>query len=530
MTITSSTSTTTSGPQSAHGHEQGQEEEVAQAPGGTQRYGGAIPAVAPLRDQASPPSASDRAYGEVARPADDDAQTPTSGASSGPGATRFAHDASLGELEQGHRRFRLGDAGVSVRKIQQALFELGYRPIDITSTYDQVTVDRVADYQAKHNVGNGKGELDSATFKAIEHELDPSSYAHAAKNAPPGIHDTPKGTDAKDVPVMLSETTVLDNDAKAEANAVLNPKHGGTVGKFDDKGYEHELEAELTDTINEHAKRAHAKEHHHDHGEKFSMKDLAKVGNAAKGECDKVFGSWATGAKMVAGTNLVDRYDSDTAKQKKESPDDRLSDARYRARYFMNTESTFTNLDQAHSVDRTRGPEKAIIDRVIDRLARAHEADLLLITATWSASTDSKTGEIHIQRLSDDQGDDGADRDTLWDKFGTLIHEYVHSLAHPKWNAWKATKKGPDSQAAHTLTEGVTELLTHVVISQISTKDPNLRKQVLQGVSDDGSEPDLSRGDAYQDARLRAETLVGVIGINNLYAAYFLGKTELAGG
>jgi peptidoglycan hydrolase-like protein with peptidoglycan-binding domain len=529
VTITNATSTATSTTQSTHGHEQDQQEEVAHAPGGNYRYGGAIPPVGPLRDQATAPSASDRAYGETAR-AEDDAQTPTSGTSSGPGATRFAHDASLGELEQGTRRFRLGDTGVSVRKVQQALFELGYRPIDITSTYDQVTMDRVADYQAKHSVGNGKGELDSATFKVIERELDTSSYAHAAKHAPPGIHDTPKGTDAKDVPVMLSETTLLDNDAKTEANAVLNPKHGGTIGKFDDKGYEKELEAELTDTINDHAKRAHNDQHQHDHGETFSMKDLAKVGNAAKGECDKVFGSWATGAKMVAGTNLVDRYDSDTAKQKKESPNDRLSDARYRARYFMNTETTrFDPIDQAHNVDRTRGPEKAIIDRVIDRVARAHEADLLLITATWSASTDSKTGQIHIQRLSDKNGDEGGDRDRLWNKFGTLIHEYVHSLAHPKWNAWKATKKGPDSQAAHTLTEGVTELLTHVVISQINTKDSNLRKQVLQGVSDDGSEPDLSRDDAYQDARLRAETFVGVIGINNLYAAYFLGKTELAG-
>lgn len=528
MTTTNATLTSTSTAESTHGQEQGHEE-VAHAPGAPQRYGGAIPAVAPLRDQAAPPSASERAYDEVARAPEDDVQTPTSGASSGPGATRFAHDASLGELEEGNRRFRLGDTGVSVRKIQQALFELNFRPIEITSTYDQMTMDRVADYQAQRKVGNGKGELDSATFKQIEHELDMASYAHAAQHAPPGIHDTPKGTDAKDVPVMLSETTLLDNDAKAEANAVLNPKHGGTVGAFDDKGYEKELETELTETINAHAKTAHARQHHHDHGETFSMKDLAKVGNAAKGECDKVFGSWATGAKMVAGTNLVDRYESDTAKQKKESEPDRLSDARYRARYFMNTESVFANLDQAHNADRTRGPEKAIIDRVIDRVAKAHEADLLLITATWSASTDAKTGQIHIQRLSDNGGDENADRDTLWEKFGTLIHEYVHSLAHPKWNTWKATKKGPDSQGAHTLTEGVTELLTHIVISQINTKDPNLRKQVLQGVSDDGSEPDLSRDDAYTDARLRAETFVGVIGINNLYAAYFLGKTELAG-
>lgn len=63
--------------------------------------------------------------------------------------THFAHDASLGEIEQCNRRFRLGNTRMSVRKIQQALFELSYRPIDITSTYDQVTMDRVADLEAQ---------------------------------------------------------------------------------------------------------------------------------------------------------------------------------------------------------------------------------------------------------------------------------------------------------------------------------------------------------------------------------------------
>jgi hypothetical protein len=176
---------------------------------------------------------------------------------------------------------------------------------------------------------------------------------------------------------------------------------------------------------------------------------------------------------------------------------------------------------------RARAQDTKIIDAVLDRVTSKHEADLLLITATWSAATDRDTGAIRIQRTKTGHGDD-ADRDQLWGKFYTLIHEYCHSLAHPRWYAYVDAKGATDKQASHALLEGVTELLTRTVLSMTNVGDDKLRHQVEGGLYDKESEPpepDRGYGPAFQ----RAEALVGVIGIHNLYAAYFLGQTELAG-
>jgi peptidoglycan hydrolase-like protein with peptidoglycan-binding domain len=478
-------------------------------------YQGSIPPVAPIQDHRAK-SASDLAF-----EADDD----------GPGGTRFHGDATLGAIESNGKTLKLGDTGQAVRKVQQALFDLEYRPIDVTGTYDQVTADQVQRYQIKEGVGAKDGTLDGATFRKIEKDTsDLSRYARAAEHAPPGVHATAKGTDAKDVPVLLDETHELDAGAAKEARSVITPgKADGEVGEFHQTipagMYGPRMEAMLLASIDDRYATAKDLEHHHEHGSKLSMGQLEGAGNAAKDQVDAVFGSWATGAKMKGGTNLVDRYEDDTAHQKAESADRRRKDARARARYITNTESQFHDLDREHSADRSRSDEHEILDKVLDRVTAVREKELLLITATWSASTD-ETGTIRIQRNSD--GTDDGERALLWQKFGTLVHEYMHSLTHPTFRKFRNELVKTDPEGAHTLTEGVTELLARTVLSQVNVKDPKLRKQVLGRVPDDDEEPDLDR-DGYEDAVSRAKALVGVVGINNLYAAYFLGETKLIG-
>ena len=503
---------------------------------------GQIPPVAPLQDTAAPPSASDRAFGEIAASqrvaavGDEDTEEDASG-KPGPKGSRFGGDGELGEVERGFKALEIGATGGAVRKVQQALFDLNYRPIEVTGTYDQMTADAVTAYQKAKGVGKKDGRVDDKTFSAIEKDFfDLTAYASAARHAPPGVHDTPKGTDASKVPVLLEETHALDADAKDEANAAISPaKAGGAVGPFQDKisagTYEARVEKVLLAKIADEAKDAKAEKKHHDKGPLFSMNEMANVGNAAKAQVDAVFGSWAVGGDLKAGTTLNDRYEVDTAEQAKlhgtKGGDKKLhKEARRRAKYFLNTMGAFEDLDREHSADRTRATEAGIIDAVIDRVATAHEADLLLITATWSAATDDM-GVIKIQRLK--SGNDDQDRDTLWRKFGTLIHEYMHSLQHPAWRHYKDDKAKTDSQASHTLSEGVAELLTRTVISQINLNDKSLRKQVLGKISDDGEEPDLDRAAKYAAAFTRAQALVGVVGIHNLYAAYFLGQVDLIG-
>lgn len=455
---------------------------------------------------------------------DDDSGSP------GPTGARFAGDGKLGDVERGTATLKVGDTGRAVRKVQQALFEMNCRPIDVSGVYDQVTADHVKRLQQNLKLGRTDGVLDGETFKQIEqrfYKLD--RYARSARGAPPGMHGNPKWRDADNPEqVLLTETHALDADTKTEANEVISPaKAGGTVGPLVNKaGYEASLEKLLQDKIDREYRDAKQDQKDHDKGKTFSMDAMVNLGNAAKGEVDKVFGSWAVGDPMKAGVTLKDRFTADRADQAAMKPDKKRESAKSRARYFTNTGSAFEELDEKHSADRTRATEQQIISAVLDRIAQANEEKLLLITATWSASTDRK-GIIKIQRMK--TGDDDQDRALLWQKFGTMIHEYLHSITHPRWHAHRDAKGKTDPQGGHTLGEGVTELLTRIVVTQINLADKKLRAQVLNGIDDDGEEPELERDHKYSAAYARAQALAGVVGIHNIFAAYFLGQTQLIG-
>ena len=331
--------------------------------------------------------------------------------------------------------------------------------------------------------------------------------------------------------MLLNETHELDADTAKEARSVITPgKSDGEVGEFHQTipagMYGPRMETMLLASIDEHYKTAKTHEHHHEHGSKLSMGQLEGAGNAAKEQADHVFGSWATGAKMKGGTNLLDRYEDDSARQKSESPDKRRKEARTRARYITNTEAQFHDLDREHSADRSRTVEHEILDKVLDRVAAARETELLLIIATWSAATD-ETGTIRIQRNSD--GTEDGERALLWQKFGTLVHEYMHTLTHPTFRRYRNDLvKDRSRRRAHARRRRDRAARAHGALAEVNSKDPKLRKEVLGHVPDDGKEPDLDC-DGYEDAVSRAKTLVGVVGIDNLYAAYFLGETKLIG-
>jgi peptidoglycan hydrolase-like protein with peptidoglycan-binding domain len=437
-------------------------------------------------------------------------------------------DGRLRDVEIG-AELKVGDTGSSVRRVQQALFDLNYRPITMSGTFDQATEELVKKFQVDQKLKRRDGVLDSATFNRLEEQFfSLGAYASAAKHAPPGMANNPKWHDPDNPEkVLLEETHTLSADEKQEANAVITPSKSGNnkvdpfnqhVGK---QIYGVRMEELLQEHVDKKYKQAEKEEDQHDHGKLFSMDAMQGVGNAAKGQVDAVFGSWAVGDVV-----MKDRFDFDRAKHKTQGAKKNTDEAAGWVRYFLNTQDMFKALDEQHSADRTRTDEHDIIEKVVKRITAANEAKLLLIGASWTAATDRK-GVIKIQRHK--TGDDDQDRETLWKKFGTMIHEYLHSIAHPKWHKHRDALGKSDPQGGHALGEGVPELLTRIVVSQINLTDKALRKQVLGGVSDDGEEPDVARSGKYADAFQRAQALVGTVGIHNLYAAYFLGQTHLIG-
>jgi hypothetical protein len=254
---------------------------------------------------------------------------------------------------------------------------------------------------------------------------------------------------------------------------------------------------------------------------------MESVANTAKAQVDKVFGSFAEGPTFsTEGGTLVDRYEEDTEEQTHNSATDNHADAVGRVRYMLNQHPGFKTLNQEHSANPTPNtPENAILERCIQHIATKYEDDLLFIIATSPGSTDRATGTVSIQR--EKTGRAGADRKLLWKKFATMIHEYIHVLAHENWHTHRDSKRKGDPQGGNTLGEGVPELLTRTVLSQVNFNDKTLRKAVLGSTKDDGSDPNISR--VYDDPYQHAMALVGVVGIHNLYAAYFLGETKLIG-
>ena len=116
-----------------------------------------------------------------------------------------------------------------------------------------------------------------------------------------------------------------------------------------------------------------------------------------------------------------------------------------------------------------------------------------------------------------------------------LIHEYLHKLAHKDYGTYAQKLGGEASTAGSTLIEGVDSLLSEIAWKSAlpRTKLNDVRQAV---------EPDaVAAGKPYNENLLpvmpaRAETyegavrLVSVVGIRNLYAAYFQGRVDLIGG
>jgi peptidoglycan hydrolase-like protein with peptidoglycan-binding domain len=489
---------------------------------------GQVMAIASSAKAAVPPAAP------AAELADDDGGDHAVSAK-GPVGYRFGGDLKLGEVERGAAELKPGEFSPSVRKIQQALRELGYMPINVTGTFDQHTVDRVKDFQTKEKLARTDGVVDSETFTHIEQSFySLKQYANTAQTEAPGIKDNPKHGDADNPPTaLMRDTHALDAAETAEAADVITVHEvpGKPTPKFKEHTkaghYNKRVEKALQERIDTEHERALMDKESHDTGQTFEMSQMVNIGNAAKGCVDGVYSSYATGPTMEAGVNLKDRFEADRDEQSTMKADRKHTSALSRAEYFMNIDPAFVTIDKEHHADRTRHREQGIIEHVVERIAKKNEEKLLLITATWAAST-NRQGVMKIQRIK--TGDDDTDRRMLWSKFGSMIHEYCHSLVHPRWHEFRDKKEETDPQGAHALAEGVTELLTRVALSKVNLQDDKLQSSV-EGSLHAGlnPKPDPDRSGHYDEGYQRAQALVGTVGIYNLYAAYFLGQTHLIG-
>ena len=122
-----------------------------------------------------------------------------------------------------------------------------------------------------------------------------------------------------------------------------------------------------------------------------------------------------------------------------------------------------------------------------------------------------------------------AERLRRWRNWEILVHEYIHTLAHPNFNAAANNR---------ILTEGFCELFTKDVLlhgggiaSAKANTDAGRRKEVEGGDVSGFEErfvPDYSAGE-YQQYLGHAETIESTVGSDAVRAAFFLGHVEHIG-
>jgi hypothetical protein len=351
--------------------------------------------------------------------------------------------------------------------------------------------------------------------------------------------------------------TVAPNDAqKAEITKALKPDvrlaSDGTEVTFDntDAGKQ-KYEAELRDLLPTMVKAywdtyvpGRGTAEHNNKAKTHELKEFERIGLASKAETDKVFGDYYDASKhpeLKADTDTTpgsihDKFAVVDAQLKSMNDDQRRAKARRMLIYFFQSDPGIRAINRKLSAspafDKDKNPindEATIMAKLATEFTTTDDQvkQLNEIERGWDAS--ARVGEVSIQIFK--KSSRYEDRDFLWDMFQTLIHEYIHTLRAKEYNDF--AKTFGDSPQYNTLIEGVDSLLDEIVWENVGPRvnDPKLRVAV-EGPENAKLDPITVKPASRRRYLSYAEAvkLVNVVGIRNLYAAYFQGDVKKIGG
>lgn len=314
----------------------------------------------------------------------------------------------------------------------------------------------------------------------------------------------------------------------------------------------------ITDMHNALAKNRTAVEHA-DPSKSRSMKDMQLIANRAKEEVDLVFGAYYDKSKVkafqgdkrsAAGVlirkgNLRDAWQVEEDKRKADPGYEKRS-AKFWLFYLIQNDDEFdtpddtvAEINMAHDASPSFGDdavalndEAKVIRKVGDPFVTSEKRRLFEIGRAWDAF--ELSGDIYIQLFK--KASPASDRKFLWDMYFVLMHEYLHKLASKKYIDYAERLGGEHSTEGNTLIEGVDSLLTEITWSSAvqHASSPEVRKIVEPDAVKAGLPFDISLLPKVPHRRYsnyeNAVRLVAVVGIHNLYAAYFNGRVEMIGG
>lgn len=459
--------------------------------------------------------------------------------SAGPGpAPPAADSAAMGE--GGQAWLRPGDSGpavADVRRILDAIGTLG-TPLPPGDRYDEQMVAVVRQFQ-------------------IDEGLDPDAIIGPLTWE--GL-DRHSATTAEAVDVGTDHIGTADRPTETELTEIrraLNPTSTGSTGEAEDwdgrndpaarAALRTELHAALQAHLDAERDRMVAREQAKAAGQVLTTTDQEGAGRAAKGSVDDMFAGLASAAVLTesqeqaraafnftAGVNLLDASD----------PSVRPPDARDLTEWMAETDDDASQAQADHNFNRRRRGqgEPPFFDAMVtdfiaqgSNLTDLERYDLFGFAFALSGprvlSQTAITDSPDFSATPDQPGGmSEAERRRRWGTWETLVHEYIHTLAHPEFNRAHGGNR--------ILVEGFCELFTKAVLdtggaiaAAQSDADPALRQEV-EGGDVPGFEarfvPDFDAG-SYASYLQRAEEIVGQVGMDAARAAFFLGHVELIG-
>lgn len=447
---------------------------------------------------------------------------------------RFDNDKALDDIKAGKATIKAGEKSLQATKIQQALVDLNLLGADkVTGTMDADTITALKAFQTKAKISPANGEVDAKTLAELQKGFDAFQPGRDAGLDPSTETDPMKGTRALNdderkaidgvLDPQVEMETVVDVKTGVKTTKIKEPKFVDPVGGVSfEAALRKMLNAEITSQFNVMAKGKAADRV--DPKKIFDWSALDAAGHEAKREVDTVFGGYKMGAEPKQGTVLHDRWEtmekviSDAKGKGDQAKIDDITE--WRIQKIMNEVEEFRLVLKKYGALSSRAPEKAIIDKVHKELMKSREADLLEIHKAWPGSAGG--GKIQLQRYKG--GTDMESREILWGLFQTIIHEYLHTITHKTYSDYADNLGPPKDQ---TLREGMTDLMTKTVWANVAITE-DLRKKVEGPLYDAGNPVTIPALSTYGETS-QAETLMGIVGQKNCYAAYFLGKVELIG-
>jgi len=433
-------------------------------------------------------------------------------------AERFQEDEKIASIDQGNLVLGAESVDLVVRKIQQALVDLGYlTPDQVDGKYGGNTYKAVENFQQAEGL-SVDGEVGQDTMRSLDQK-----FANFAPEAQIGK--------SEDQNALLAGTRELDEqDRKAIASIIstevkVNPKTGEKpqfVNKVEGKTYKERLlkrtEAIIEDQYNRLGKgKAEARKNPNNLHSWSTIEGLAEV---SKAKTDAIFGDYNSGDPLKANQELFDGWEDKVRQFNTRGPGYTNSKTKWRVQKIVQS-SRVKAINEKHGADQSQDPAKSIVTQVINELAIKHKDKLIETHKGWGGY--ASAGNIYLQRYK--SSDNAKNRLYMWKYFRTIIHEYLHTLEHDDHKHYSHGLG--EKQGGKTLREGVVDYFTNVVWGSLSV-DKTLQEAVEGPYYDENEDIKLPRFGVYPEAQ-NAARLAGLVGFRNVCAAFFLGKTELIG-